>query len=248
MLREGLRCAADDDGLTRGARRPSYSHESARLTSRDVAASAPQQQTLSAFDAVKIMIGLVGGIGIFRTASPVAANVESPLAFTWIVGGAVTLIGALCYAELAAAHPHSGGEHRFLSRAYGKPFAVLFEWARGAVIQTGAIAAVVPGDYATDILPLGPHGPSLFAAISTLDATILSGARVYYAMGADVTLLPRVGEWSQRGKTSANALILDGAVALALGGVGAITRDGFKAMMVYTAPMFWGFMLRSRSR
>lgn len=358
------------------------------------------QASLSNFDAVTIMVGLVVGIGIFKTPSLVAGNVESELAFimVWVAGGLVTLIGALCYAELAAAHPHAGGEYHFLSRAYGKPVAMLFGWARGSVIQTGAIAGVafVLGDYAAQIAPLGPYGPSLYAALSiivfsginvigtlqsktlqvamtlvevgavvaiiafgllggaappaaapapppetaalgmamifilltyggwneaaylagelkdarrniakvlvlgtailvllyvltnvallsilgldglrrsdavaadmmrqvagpsgalivsiavviaalsTLNATIFTGARVYYAMARDLTVIPRVGEWNARGRTPANGLILQAGVALALVAVGAVTRDGFKAMVDYTAPVFWGFLL-----
>lgn len=359
------------------------------------------QATLSVFDAVAIMVGIVVGIGIFKTPSLVAANVANEYMFigVWVLGGLITLIGALCYAELAAANPHAGGEYHFLSRAFGRPVAVLFGWARGSVIQTGAIAAVafVLGDYASQLLPLGPHGVAIYAALgivlltglnvlgtlesknlqiamtalelaavggiilfgllgtadpqpaqaaaqgggspalglamvlvlltyggwneaaylsgelkdaprrighvlligtavlvalyvlanlallsilglqglrnssavaadlmravagdagaaivsvavviaalTTLNATIFTGARVYYAMARDITLLPRVGEWNERGRAPANGLVLQGAVALALVGLGAASRDGFQAMVDYTAPVFWGFML-----
>jgi amino acid transporter len=95
----------------------------------------------------------------------------------------------------------------------------------------------------------GPAGATIVsiaivvAAISTLNATIFTGARVYYAMAHDMTLLPSVGEWNERGKTPANGLILQAIVALALVAIGAVTRDGFKAMVEYTAPVFWGFLL-----
>ncbi|MDX3925768.1 MAG: amino acid permease [Shinella sp.] len=362
--------------------------------------SSIPQASLSVFDAVTIMVGLVVGIGIFRTPSLVAANVDSEFAFiaVWVAGAFVTLIGALCYAELSAAHPHAGGEYHFLSRAYGKSTAVLFGWARGSVMQTGAIAGVafVLGDYMAQLVPLGPYGPAIYAALSiafftgvnvigtlqskklqiaitfveigaivaiiafgfllsgdrppvvqspapetaalgmamifvlltyggwnevayltgeikdaprniakvlvlgtatiatlyvlaniallsilgleglqtsdavaadmmrlavgpsgalivslaiivaafsTLNATIFTGGRVYYAMARDLTLLPRVGEWDERGKTPANGLILQGIVALALVAIGAATRNGFQAMVDYTAPVFWGFLL-----
>ena len=89
------------------------------------AAKAEPQPTLSVFDAVTIMVGIVVGIGIFKTPAIVAANGGSEAAFigVWVAGGIVTLIGALCYAELAAAHPHAGGEYHFLTRAYGRPVA-----------------------------------------------------------------------------------------------------------------------------
>lgn len=364
-----------------------------------VKASAPQG-SLSVFDAVVIMIGLVVGIGIFRTPSIVAANVGSELEFimVWVAGGLATLIGALCYAELAASHPHAGGEYHFLSRAYGRSVAVLFGWARGSVMQTGAIAGVafVLGDYLSQLFPIGAYGSALYAAlsiaiftainvvgtrqskrlqiaitfveigaivaiiltgmffagsgvpavsssasteaalgmamifvlltyggwtevayltgeikdaprriarvlvlgtacivalyvaaniamlavlgldglrssqavatdmmlaavgpsgsiivslavivaaISTLNATIFTGGRVYYAMARDLTILPRVAEWNGRGETPANGLIMQAAVALVLVAIGAGTRDGFQAMVDYTAPVFWGFLL-----
>ena len=75
----------------------------------------------------------------------------------WVLGGVGTLIGALVYAELAAAYPSTGGEYHFLTRAYGQRVGFLFAWARTTVIQTGAIAAIcfVLGDYAQQIYSLG---------------------------------------------------------------------------------------------
>jgi amino acid transporter len=67
----------------------------------------------------------------------------------WALGGAVSLAGALCYAELSTAYAHAGGDYHFLHRAYGRAVAFLFGWARYAVITTGSIAllAFVFGDY-----------------------------------------------------------------------------------------------------
>src|SRR5919112_3450876 len=137
--------------------------------------SAPQAR-LTVLDGVAIMVGIVIGIGIFKTPPIVAANVGSELAFVgvWLLGGLITLVGALCYAELAAAYPSAGGEYNFLFRAYGRSTAVLFAWARCTVIQTGAIAAVsfVFGDYAAQLIPLGAFGPAIYA---TLAVIVLSG-------------------------------------------------------------------------
>src|SRR5690606_19174458 len=76
-------------------------------------------------------------------------------------------------AELSAAHPHAGGEYHFLSRAYGRSVAMMFGWARCTVIQTGAIAVVafMLGDYVAQIAPLGPYGPSIYAAVSVIILT-----------------------------------------------------------------------------
>jgi len=138
----------------------------------------PDRSQLSVFDAVTIMVGLVVGIGIFRTPAIVAANVDHALTFmlVWVVGGLATLIGALCYAELSAASPNEGGEYHFLSRAYGSRVAILFGWARCTVIQTGAIAAVgfVLGDYAAQLLPLGAYGPGIYAALGIVVLTAIN--------------------------------------------------------------------------
>ena len=52
----------------------------------------------------------------------------------------MSLLGALCYAELASAYPSTGGDYQYLARAFGRRSAFLFAWARLCVIQTGAIA------------------------------------------------------------------------------------------------------------
>jgi amino acid transporter len=362
------------------------------------AASATPRQTLSTWDGVAFLIGIVIGIGIFKTPSLVAGNVGSELAFlgAWLLGGLIMLIGALCYAELGSAHPDAGGEYHYLSRAYGHPVGLLFGWARGTVIQTGAIAAVafVYGEYASVLLPLGAYGIAIHAliatvvltalnmagtlqsrllqavltlltiaalaavivtglghpagaaagaappaggslglamvfvlltyggwneaaylageikdprrnmvrtlligtgavlvlymlanlaylgafglaglartnpvgadlmrlvagdsaavvlslivcvcALSTLNATIFTGARAYYALGRDLAALRVLGTWDEHGHKPTNALLLQGAIALVLIGFGAVTRDGFEAMVAYTAPVFWFFLM-----
>lgn len=140
--------------------------------------TAVPRPNLSVLDGVAIMVGIVVGIGIFKTPPLVASNVDSELAFigVWLLGGLITLVGALCYAELASGYPHAGGEYHFLGRALGRPVAVMFGWARGTVIQTGAIAAVafVFGDYAAELMPLGPYGPAIYAALSIAALTGLN--------------------------------------------------------------------------
>ena len=76
-------------------------------------------------------------------------------------------------------------------------------------------------------------------ALSTLNATIFTGARTYYALGRDLSAIRALGVWDERGDKPANALLLQGAIALALVVFGAFTRDGFEAMVAYTAPVFW---------
>jgi basic amino acid/polyamine antiporter, APA family len=348
-----------------------------------------------------MMIGIIIGIGIFKTPQVVAMSVSNEwmLVGVWIAGGIITLIGALVYAELAAAYPSTGGEYHFLTRALGYPVGFMFAWARTTVIQTGAIAAVafVLGDYAQQLYSLGPYGSSIYAgaalailtcvnlagtyesksaqniltffeilamlsicvvgftvgggtgsaapagaagsgsgalglamvfvlltyggwnecaylsadlrdvrrdmirilligtavvttlyvliniaylqvlgleglrrsdtvaadvmrlglgasgavivslivccaALSTMNASIFTGARLYHALGQDL-LLTRLSVWDSAGNNPRNAILVQSLIAMALVGFGTAARDGFKAMVEYTAPVFWLFLL-----
>jgi amino acid transporter len=354
-------------------------------------------------DAVALVVGIVVGAGIFRTPSLVAQNATGPAAvlLLWGLGGLISFIGAMCYAELASTWPHAGGDYHYLRRALGGSLAFLFAWARLTVIPTGSIALLgfIFGDYASQLLPLGEHSSALYAALSVVvltglnvagiqlgkwtqnlltvavvaglglviiaglffapaapapaapvtsggtghaawglamvfvlltyggwneaayisselrggrrsivsallwsmvavtglyllanvaylrglgaagvgqseavaadlmqrvagpsgariisllicaavltssNATILMGSRTHYAMGRDFPLFSPLGRWSARANAPVNALLVQGAIALALVGVGSITRRGFETMVEYTAPVFWFFFL-----
>ncbi len=362
--------------------------------------SGAPRATLSVADGALMMVGIIIGIGIFKTPQLVAMFSPNEFAFVglWIFGGVATLIGALVYAELAAAYPSTGGEYNFLSRAYGLPVAFLFAWARTTVIQTGAIAAVafVFGDYAQELYSLGAYGSAIYggialilltllniagtyesktaqnvlstllvtamlvmvvvgfmsvgdrppaaatgdgpgygmlglamvfilltyggwneaaylsadvrnvgrdmvrilltgtaivttvyvlvnigylmvlgleglrksdaiaadvmrvafgtggavvvsvivcvAALSTMNASIFTGARLYHALGQDLSLA-RLKVWDNVRNNPRNAILMQSAIAFVLVLFGAMARDGFKAMVEYTAPVFWFFLL-----
>ncbi|MEP0854508.1 amino acid permease [Trichocoleus sp. DQ-U1] len=366
-----------------------------------VSKTAAPKPALAFVDAIALIVGIVIGAGIFETPSLVAAasGSEAVALSLWILGGGMSLVGALCYAELATAYPHAGGNYYYLMRAFGKNIAFFFAWARMTVIQTGSIAllAFVFGDYASQLLRLGNYSSSLYAgiaialltglniigvqqgkwaqnwltvakvgglllvvigglafavpslpevpaapatsqtnfgmamlfvllsyggwneaayisaelrnvnrnmvrsllvsigiittiylainfayihglglanmaaseavaadlmrravgepgawfisfliAISTLgaiNATIFTGARTNYALGQDFSLFSFLGRWHHRASTPANALLVQGAIALALVFLGTLTREGFKTMVDYTAPVFWFFFL-----
>jgi APA family basic amino acid/polyamine antiporter len=357
--------------------------------------------TLKLKDAVAITVGIVVGAGIFRTPSLVAANAasESLALLIWLAGGLVTLVGALCYAELATTYPHPGGDYHYLTRAYGRPLAFLYAWSRIAVVQTGSVAllAFVVGDYASQLFSLGPYSSSVYAALvvvaltglnvagirqgsgaqnwltavevlslvliivaglafaasdapaatapstagapasslglalvfvlltyggwneavyvsaevdnprrniaralllsiglitglyllvnwaflrglgleglaasnaaaadlmrraageggarfvsllvavsalTSANATVITGARTNYALGRDFRLFDFLGRWHERSHTPTNALLVQGVIALALVFAGSFAREGFTAMVEYTAPVFWLF-------
>lgn len=134
------------------------------------------QRILGVREATALIVGIVIGAGIFKAPSMVAGMSGSPAwMFTaWLLGGLISLVGALCYAELATAYSHVGGDYHFLRRAYGDSVSFLFGWARFSVITTGSIAllAFVFGDYMMQVLPLAGvgtnAGASAYAAIAIL--------------------------------------------------------------------------------
>ena len=145
--------------------------------------SGAPARVLSLKDAIMLTVGIVIGAGIFKFPSTVAfmAGSEALVVAVWLAGGVISMIGALCYAELACAFPNAGGDYHFVARAYGKRLAFLFAWARITVITTGSIAllAFVFGDYCARILPLGAHGPTLYAVmiVLVLSAVNIAGTR-----------------------------------------------------------------------
>lgn len=142
------------------------------------------KQKITVADAIFIIVGIVVGAGIFRTPSLVAANTNSDSMFflAWILGGIVSIAGALCYAELTTAFPDTGGDYHFIGRAYGKKPAFLFAWARMSVIQTGSIALLsyIFGDYFSQIYNLGEHSSFIYAAgvIIVLTGINIAGIRL----------------------------------------------------------------------
>jgi amino acid transporter len=148
-------------------------HQSAAKTR--LAAPRP---VLSVVDAVALIVGVVVGAGIFKTPALVAMHAGGADLFllAWLMGGVISLIGAFCYAELATAYPHSGGDYHYLRRAFGQDVAFLFAWARMMVLQTGSIAmlAFVFGDYVSQLLPIGQGGAALYAALAVTLITMLN--------------------------------------------------------------------------
>jgi APA family basic amino acid/polyamine antiporter len=150
---------------------------------------------LSVFDATMITVGIVIGAGIFETPALVAGNAGSTglMMAAWVLGGVLSFVGALTYAELATAHPSTGGDYTFLTRAFGRNVSFLFAWARTMVIVTGSIALIgfILGDYLTRLFSLGPYSSAIYAAIavSLLTAINLAGLRESSRMQNVLTLL-----------------------------------------------------------
>jgi APA family basic amino acid/polyamine antiporter len=133
---------------------------------------------LSMFDAVMIIVGIVIGGGIFALPPAIAGLTGSFhwMLAAWVGGALLSLIGALCYAEMATSFPHAGGDYHFLTRAYGRDLSFFFGWARVTVILTGSIALLsyVCGDYLTRVYSLGPYSAAIYASIVVIVLTALN--------------------------------------------------------------------------
>lgn len=98
-------------------------------------------------------------------------------------------------------------------------------------------------------LAVGPYAAALLSlticatALSTINGTIITGARVYYALGRDVPRLRALAGWSARNETPVSALLVQGGITLALVALGAFSQNSVQTMVSYTAPVFWLFML-----
>ncbi len=102
------------------------------------------ERVLSLLDATMINVGGIIGSGIFMVPATVAFFTGSTSLFflVWILGGIISLFGALSVAELGAAMPQAGGQYVYLNEAYGPIWGYLYGWSAVAVINTASIAAV----------------------------------------------------------------------------------------------------------
>jgi APA family basic amino acid/polyamine antiporter len=129
-----------------------------------------------------VAIGSCIGSGIFLTPGQIASHLPSTFLFllVWVVGGLVTLTGALTFAELGAMFPEAGGIYVYLKEAYGDLFGFLYGWAYLLVINSGAIAAlcIAFATYLGVLIPLGKTGIKVVAIVSIFCLTIINIIRV----------------------------------------------------------------------
>jgi APA family basic amino acid/polyamine antiporter len=148
------------------------------------------QRGLSMLDATRVVVGSMIGSGIFLVSAESSRLVGAPgwLLVVWALAGVMTITGALCCAELAAAMPRAGGQYVFLREAYGPATGFLFGWSLLLVIQSGTIAAVAvafanftgvllpqisAGDYLIEPIRLGGYAVSLSTQQALAFAIIL---------------------------------------------------------------------------
>src|ERR1700730_2534699 len=124
---------------------------------------------ISRLTATNIVVANMIGTGVFTSLGFQVAAIRSDFAlvFLWALGGLAALCGALCYAELAAALPRSGGEYHFLSRIYHPAIGFIAGWGSATVGFAApiAIAAIAFGDYCKPFFPgVPPMLVALFVA------------------------------------------------------------------------------------
>jgi len=115
---------------------------------------------LSAFDTTMIVVSLVIGIGIFRTPAIVARETGSTALFltAWVLGGAISLLGALTFAEIGSRFPQPGSFYKVVAASYGPAPAFMLNWTNVVIVNGAGVAAVamIGAEYLNPIL-LPPH-------------------------------------------------------------------------------------------
>jgi len=208
---------------------------------------AQPERRLGARHAGALCVGMVVGAGIFKTSPMVAQSLPEAgqLYLAWALGGLLSFIGALCFAELAAAFPDAGGDYHFLRRAYGHRLGFLFAWSRFAVIHTGSMALLgfVFGDYLAQVVDLrpwlGPHASAVLAAglILVLTGLNLLGVRVGLGTQLGLTALVLAGLLLLGGGAAAHQLV--GQPAATQGAATATADWGTAMVFVFLAYGGW---------
>ena len=155
----------------------------------------PLRRELTFFDATMLVVSSVIGVGIFLTPGTIADILPAPglILAAWIVGGMLSLAGALANAELSAMYPHAGGDYVYLREAYHPVAGFLVGWLSFFVIYAGTVATLAAGfaEGLGHFVPLGMPTARLLAAVLITVATswinyvgVRTGARVNNVTGA----------------------------------------------------------------
>lgn len=193
------------------------------MTSMSTAASQPShgapaapKRQLTLFDSTSMILGIIIGAGIYESSPLIAQNVPgvAGLLVAWLLGGLCSLVGALCYAELATTYPREGGDYVYLTRAMGRAIGFLFAWAQLWVVRPGSIGAMafIFARYANQLAPAslgsGPAGEAR--------AMLLYAAASIVVLSAINILGVPQGKWTQNILTAAKVVGLAGIMIIGL--------------------------------
>jgi basic amino acid/polyamine antiporter, APA family len=190
---------------------------------------------LGLWDAISIIVGIVIGTTIFKIPWLIFANASDPLMglLVWVAGGALALVGALCYAELATTYPRSGGDYAYLTQAFGRWTGFLFGWAQLVVILTASIGtmAYVFGDFATSLknlreeVDIGVSSELMYAFLAVIVLSLLNIVGV------------TLGKYAQNLLTLAKII---GLMAILVAGFGWPESNPIDWRFEERAPLGWG--------
>src|ERR1700674_5480618 len=139
----------------------------------------PLLRTLRQRDLLLLFIGSVIGSGIFLTPSLILRQLDGSVGLSllvWLFGGVLSLLGAITYAELAAANPEAGGLYCYIRDGFGRLPAFLYGWCLFLVIASATIAALAHAftRYLAEIIPLTPWASNLVAILMIAVVTAIN--------------------------------------------------------------------------
>ncbi len=178
-------------------------HPLENLENPQVTTKIAPTKSLSLFDSTCLIVGIIIGAGLYQMAPDIAKgfnHVWAVLAI-WALGGALSLCGAMSYAELATTYPREGGDYVYLNRAYGRWAGFLFGWVQLVIVR--------PGDIAVMAFAFATYAQTIFNPFQDTDSPY---ARILYASGATLifTIINivgvREGKWAQNLLTTAKVL------------------------------------------
>jgi basic amino acid/polyamine antiporter, APA family len=128
-----------------------------------------------------LTLGTVIGSGIFLVPAVVLRNTGGSLRLAiavWLIGGLVSFLGALTYAELGAANPEAGGLYAYIRDAFGPLPAFLYGWTSILVIASGSIAAlaVAFSNYLGQLVPMGPTTARIASVVMIMVIAVVNVA------------------------------------------------------------------------
>jgi APA family basic amino acid/polyamine antiporter len=238
------RPAAAPGRAGRGYNGPRFTPDTAAAAATPAGATPAGEATLvrglGTLDATLLTVGSVVGTGIFLTTSDMARVLPRGgwILAVWVVGGLLTLAGALTYAELGVMYPRAGGLYHYLKEAYGPLPGFLFGWASFLVIMTGGAAALAVGfaEYLGSFVPAAATDNVILRAPLGPWTWTLSGGQVAAILAVLVlTAVNHVGLRAAAGVQ--NALTLAKIAALAALGLFALVAPMAPRAAGAAAPM-----------
>jgi basic amino acid/polyamine antiporter, APA family len=169
------------------------------MTESAESSSSPSHElsrTLRERDLLFLFVGSVIGSGIFITPGLILRQLGGSVGYSllvWLVGGVLSLLGALTYAELAAANPEAGGLYCYIRDGFGRLAAFLYGWCLFLVIASATIAALAHAftNYLREVIPLSPAASSMVLVLMIGTITLINvwGTRKSANLQNDTTLI-----------------------------------------------------------